>query len=775
MKKTSLILAAALALASCAPEGEVLPVQIIPQPNAITVAPGSFDLKGAAISVDDAIDEQSAAAVAAFAAKLSELTATEVQIADKGTVKFVLDPALGPEAYTIKVTPRGVLAKASAFNGFLYAIETLKQMLPVQVYGNSAAPETGWVLPCATISDAPRFAYRGMHLDVARHFFSVEEVKKYLDMMAICKMNRFHWHLTDDQGWRIEIKKYPKLTEFGSIRKQTTIKRGWERGLYDGIPYGEGLYYTQEQAREIVEYAAAKGITVIPEVDLPGHMVAALACYPELGCTGGPYEVWQRWGVSDNLLCAGNEETYVFLENVISELLEIFPSEYFHIGGDECPKNVWAQCPKCQAKIAELGLKDTEDFTKEFYLQSYVTARMEKFLNERGRRLIGWDEILEGDVTPSATIMSWRGTAGGIKAASMGNDAIMTPHTNLYFDYYQSRDVDNEPYGIGGYLPMEKVYAYEPFAPEMDAAARSHILGVQANLWTEYIAEDWHLEYMMLPRAFALSEIQWCQPEVKGWERFLGSLGKAIDRLDIMGYNYAKHVFSLSTQVRTDPETGFPKVTLLTLGGSCIRYTVDGSEPGPDSPAYESPLIIDHSCTVRAIVETDKVESTEWSREFMIHKALGKTVSLNTKPTVAYTFGAPASLVDGIFGIDSYSSGEWSGWVGQPVDLTIDMAGESYSKLGVNCYIYKPDHVFAPVEIKVLASDDNENFTELACESIPVDLPGDPDGKRTYVLSFNQSSAKYLRLQLVTLPALPEWHGAAGSPGFCFIDEVMVD
>ena len=427
--------------------------------------------------------------------------------------------------------------------GVFYAIQTLRQMLPAEVYTGAAAPEADWILPCMKIQDKPRFGYRGMHLDVSRHFFDINEVKKYIDIMAIHKLNVLHWHLTDDQGWRLEIKKYPQLTQTGAVRKQTIIGHGRDRKGYDNTPYGEGCFFTQDQVKEVIAYAAARGIEIIPEIDLPGHMLAALACFPELGCTGGPYEVWGRWGIADDVLCVGKEETMKFLEDVLAEVADLFPSEYVHIGGDECPKVRWEECPHCQAKIAELGLKDDDRHKAEHYLQSYVTNRMEQFLSTKGKKIIGWDEILEGKIAPNATVMSWRGVEGGLEAVRMGHDAIMVPYTHLYLDYYQSKDKSEEPLAIGGYIPVELVYSFEPFTEEMTDQEKSHILGIQANLWTEYITTDSYLEYMLLPRMSALSEIQWCEPENKDYDRFLGNMDNMAGIYDILGYNYAKHIF----------------------------------------------------------------------------------------------------------------------------------------------------------------------------------------------------------------------------------------
>ena len=543
MKKISLVLAAAMMAFSCTENVAQKPVAVVPCPNQIEISEGVFNASRADFSVDEAIDEASFNVIDQFASKLSAVTKKKNDVsrgvAEKGFV-FVQDKNVPDEAYVLEVTPKMVSVKANGLRGFNYAIQTIKQMLPVEIFGKEPAPKADWTLPCVVINDAPRFGYRGLHLDECRHFFGIEQVKKYLDIMEVHKLNKFHWHLTEDQGWRIEIKKYPRLTEVGSIRKGTCVKKNFDS--HDGVPYGEGMWYTHEQIREVVEYAAAKGIDVIPEIDIPGHMLAALTAYPELGCTGGPYEVWTRWGISEDVLCAGNDKVYEFLESVLSEVCELFPYEYVHIGGDECPKVRWEKCPKCQAKIKELKFKDKDGQKAEHFLQSHVIKSMEKFLATKGKKLIGWDEILEGELAPNATVMSWRGEKGGLEAVRMGHDAIMTPNTYFYLDYYQSKDRDKEPFGIGGYLPIEKCYSYEPYVDGMTDEEKSHILGVQANLWTEYIAEPYHLEYMLLPRLAALAEVQWCSPAVKSWDRFSSDAERFCAIYEAMGYNYATHI-----------------------------------------------------------------------------------------------------------------------------------------------------------------------------------------------------------------------------------------
>ena len=536
MKRILLFAATLAMMVSCFNKQE--PFSVIPMPADVSFDKGVFHVKGAGITIDNNMDGLSVQAVMRFADALETATGQHCRPGENG-FNFVANPNLGPEQYYIKVTRDHVQVEASALNGFVYACETIKQMLPAAIYGKKEV-RANWVLPCVTIMDQPRFAYRGMHMDPCRHFWNIEETKRYIDVMTVYKLNRLHWHLTDDQGWRMEIKAYPRLTEVGAWRDGTVIKKDWDSN--DGIYYGG--FYTQEQIKEVIEYAAARGITVIPEIDLPGHMVAALAAYPELGCTGGPYKVWHRWGVAKDILCAGNEQIYTFLENVLDEVMEVFPSEYIHIGGDECftgdaePErpDPWDVCPKCQAKMRQLGIAKGPQ--SKHYLQNYVTARIQSYLNAHGRHIIGWDEILQGNLAPGATVMSWRGVQGGIEAAAKGFDAIMTPNSHMYFDYYQGNERDKEPFGIGGYVPLEQVYSYEPFEG-IAPGAEDHILGVQANLWTEYIATPWHLEYMLLPRMCALSEVQWCAADAKDYARFDASLDHTFKILDAMGVSYS--------------------------------------------------------------------------------------------------------------------------------------------------------------------------------------------------------------------------------------------
>lgn len=424
-----------------------------------------------------------------------------------------------PEAYRLTITPRLITVEGSTSEGVYRGMTTLVK--------NLAASTT---LPPAVIHDAPRFAYRGSMLDCARHFFPVAFLKRYIDLLALHGINQLHWHLTDDQGWRFEVKAMPDLARKACIRRETVV--GHNTVVYDGQEYGRDMYYTQDQCREIVRYAAERYINVIPEIDLPGHMVAALHVYPELGCTGGPYDVWTKWGVSEDVLCAGNPKVMDFLKTVLGELTDVFPSKYIHIGGDESPRTRWQHCPKCQAKMKELGLKH------ESQLQTYINKELESYLATKGRDIIGWDETLEGGLSEGATVMSWRGYDGGIAAAKQKHHVIMTPTGNCYIDYYQLKDVHQQPMAIGGYLPLSKVYSMEPVPSELTEEERQYILGAQCNLWTEYVVCPQQAEYMLLPRLAALAEVAWTQPALKDYKDFEARLPRLIEMYKRMGVKY---------------------------------------------------------------------------------------------------------------------------------------------------------------------------------------------------------------------------------------------
>ncbi|MCO6359284.1 family 20 glycosylhydrolase [Roseivirga pacifica] len=574
MTRTLALLTLIVVLQACNIKPETIQPNIVPEPQSMVI-----DDDQAYVITETPIlayDDDKAILTAEFLNEYLNSVGWKSQIAqndEQPNISFELINGLEAEAYHFSVDDNGVHIQASTEKGFFYGVQTLLQLLPTDSHSAN--------LPFMAIEDAPRFKWRGLHLDVSRHFFPVEFIKKYIDLMAFYKFNTFHWHLTDDQGWRIEIKQYPKLTEVGSQRKETMVEKNFNPYKGDGEPYGG--FYTQEEIKEVVAYAEARQVTVVPEIEMPGHALAALAAYPELGCGPGPYEVGTIWGVYDDIFCP-KEETFAFLENVLTEVMDLFPSKYIHVGGDEAPKTVWKKSAVAQRVIRREGLKD------EFELQSYFIQRMEKFLNANGRQLIGWDEILEGGLAPGAAVMSWRGEAGGIEAAEAEHNVVMTPNGSMYFDYYQGNP-ETEPLAIGGMITLDKVYNYDPIPAELDEAHHKYILGAQANLWTEYIKTADHVEYMIYPRAVALSEVVWSQPEQRDWERFQQKLTKQYQLLDARNVNY--HVsppeglsmgLTLENEVSLSLSSPYPN--------SSIYYTTDGSTPDENATKYTKPFTV---------------------------------------------------------------------------------------------------------------------------------------------------------------------------------------
>lgn len=507
--------------------------RVVPLPQQIVPAKGEpFMLRGVTPIVVPAGDETMLRHAEFLRDAVEQSTGLRLNITTDRRVRQAIRLQLnnkiqGSEAYRMLVNAKGITVEAATTTGIFYAIQTMRKAMPQGCF-------TAVTMPAVTIADAPRFSYRGMHLDCARHFFSIDFVKRYIDLLALHNMNTFHWHISDDQGWRIEIKRYPRLTEVGSMRSQTVVGRN--APIFDATPYGG--FYTQEQARDIVSYAAERHITVIPEIDMPGHMLALLAAYPELGCTGGPYAVEPTWGVFDDILCAGNERVFAVVNDILDELIDIFPSKYIHIGGDEAPKKRWEQCPRCQQRIRDEHITAKDGLSAEMKLQGYFTNRVEKHLLSRGRSIIGWDEILEGDINPSATIMSWRGTEGGLRAAAEGHDVIMAPTSHCYFDYSQEpEDYWQRTFTIGGFVPLDKIYSLEPAPATLPEAARRHIIGAQANLWSEYVTCEQMAEYQVLPRMAALAEVQWTQPEQKRFDDFCQRLQPLMLRYHALGYH----------------------------------------------------------------------------------------------------------------------------------------------------------------------------------------------------------------------------------------------
>lgn len=597
MKKLLATFCAGMALcflASCAePQGEVKSynqgINIIPTPQSLVQQDGFFRLNShTAIT---AVSPEAKTIAEFFAAKMRTSTGLDIQVAEKGNILLSLDSSLdvpNDEGYSLEVSKDAVKVVAKTTQGLFYGMQSFLQLLPAEIESPSKVNGIAWQAPAVSIKDAPRFGYRGIMLDPCRHFMPAENVKKYIDVLSLFKINRIHWHLTDDQGWRIEIKKYPKLTEIGSKR-------------IDGEGTEYGGYYTQEEIKDIVKYAADHFITVVPELELPGHEMAAIAAYPNLSCKGEPGTPRIIWGVEDIVMCPGKEDMFTFLQDVIDEMVPLFPSEYFHIGGDECPKTSWKNCPLCQKRIKEEGLKADGKHSAEEKLQSYVIQRMEKYLETKGKKIIGWDEILEGGLAPSATVMSWRGEEGGIAAALMDHTVIMTPGGNgMYLDAYQG-DPKIEPVTIGGYTLLEKTYSYNPIPDTLAAMGKSdYILGVQGNTWSEYMYDEAKRDYMIFPRILAVAEIGWTNLDRKDYKDFERRIENAYVRLDGHAINY--HI-PLPEQPNGSCNfvafTDKASLEFKTTRPIKMVYTLDGSEPTPASTAYTAPIEISETTTLK--------------------------------------------------------------------------------------------------------------------------------------------------------------------------------
>ncbi len=668
------------------------------------------------------------------------------------SLKFLNDPSISnEEGYQLDITNKTIEIRTKSPKGAFYAIQTLWQLLPI------AGVKKQINIQCIHIEDAPRFSYRGMHLDVARHFFSVDFIKRYLDLMAMLKMNTFHWHLTEDQGWRIEIKKYPKLQEVAAFRDETLIGHYSDQPhQFDGKKYGG--YYTQEQIKEIVSYASERQITVIPEIEMPGHSRAAIAAYPELGCTGEQITVATKWGVFEDVYCP-SETTFQFLEDVIDEVVELFPGKYIHIGGDEAPKTQWKNSALCQQIIKEKGLKD------EHELQSYFITRMEKYINSKGKEIIGWDEILEGGLAPNATVMSWRGTKGAVEAAKEGHNVILTPGSHCYFDHYQS-DNDNEPLAIGGFLPLKKVYSFEPIPTELNETESKFVLGAQGNVWTEYMKTPSQVEYMVFPRAIALSEVVWSSKESRNYNDFIKRLEFFNKRLDARKVKYANHLYDIQGKLVTKEE-GLT-YSLQTTTNKQIKYSLTNEKL---ETLYKGPFKIDQSSEIKAAVfdEQGNQLGNTFSQKILLHKAVGAKIQLNVPPHAKYNAGGKQALINGISGNNKrYGDNEWLGFSGDDLVVTISFDQPTEIKsIATRFHNGNGQWIYAPKEIQI--QFDNEeaifsqkiNSTELL---VPVKLN-----------NFGRKTVQKIQISIPNYGQIPEGKQGAGYRAWTFIDEIIVE
>ncbi len=584
---------------SCQNRTKQAAINIIPKPEQVTVQPGNFtwnaDTRIVVLQPEKLRFETHylASIIRKHAGFEPGIDTTSKNKNAHNAIILQLSPdaSVNPEGYQMHITKKAIFIRAPYSTGIFYGIQSLLQLFPASFYANKY--QNGWQVPDCFILDAPRFRYRGMHLDVSRHFFPPADIKRYLDMLAMYKFNTFHWHLTDDQGWRIEIKKYPRLTEIGAWRDSTLIGHyGSKPVRYDKKRYGG--YYTQQQIRDIVRYAAQRHITIIPEIEMPGHSSAAVAAYPKLACTPGPFHVATTWGVFKDIYCP-KKTTFEFLENVLTEVMELFPSRYIHIGGDEVPKDGWKKSKLCQQLIKKYHLENEER------LQSWFIGKIDKFLNAHGRRMIGWDEILEGGLSPHATVMSWRGIRGGIEAARKGHDVIMAPGSYCYFDHYQANP-KFQPIAIGGFLTLKKVYSYNPVPKALTADRAKHILGAEACVWTEYIPDFKKVQYMALPRMAALAEVDWTPSAEKNWPDFQHRVYEHFSLYKALGYNYCPGSYQVNIQVQDTTQTGYQIALTSEIYRPEIRYTLNGGKPDMHSAKYTKPFVVPAGTKIEAAV-----------------------------------------------------------------------------------------------------------------------------------------------------------------------------
>ena len=739
---------------------------LVPYPQQLSPKSGIFIFNSATRILCDSKEPEIHKLAQQFANQLKLVSGLNLKINEfsgidtSNTIIFQKISDYNPEAYSLNISTKNIRIESISANGFFYGLQTLYQLMPAEIYRNKRVCFQKWSVPAVQITDSPRFSYRGLHLDVGRHFFPISFIKKYIDAMAIHKLNYFHWHLTEDQGWRIQIKKYPRLTEIGSKRDETLVGYYYNRcpQEFDGKPHSG--FYTQDEAREIVDYAAQRFITVIPEIEMPGHAQAALASYPYLSCRrDSTLKVATKWGIFPDVYCP-RDTTFKFLEDVLTEILAIFPSKYIHIGGDECPKDRWKVCPDCQARIQKEGLKD------ENGLQSYFIHRIEKFLNSKGRKIIGWDEILDGGLAPNATVMSWRGTQGGEAAAKAGHDVIMTPTATCYFNFYQSDPV-SEPLAFGGYIPLNAVYNYEPVPSSLNSTEATHILGAQANLWTEYIYTTEQAEYMAFPRVSAISEVLWTNASNRNWDSFRSRIPTEFNRYNEQNIKPSKVFYDVHFQSTPTTDKKLKITLLCDCSNAKIQYELNGK-----SRIYKEPFILSESGTIkaRAIVNGQQF-GKEISKQFIVSKLTGVQYSKNINNTW-YTGGSLNALSDGIPG-NKVTYSEWVGiGNGKDCEILFDLKDSvSISRCSVGLLHAPALCVVIPSIIKIFGSKDGVNYNTLSELQLPI---SDSPYWEITRPEFNipKSTVRYLKFELKTGGDCPINSPDKTDSSMMFIDEI---
>lgn len=740
---------------------------LIPQPQKLTLNPGCFQFTEATVFV---VSDSLQPVTTAFRDKFKSSAGWNLEIQQQAPaanyVQLTIDKSLKPVAYSLTVTSEFIDIKAASAAGFRYALETLRQLLPVHFEQKQITENDTFYIPNLTIEDAPGFKWRGLMLDVSRHFFEKDYILKTIDRLALLKMNTLHLHLVDDQGWRIEIKKYPKLTEVGAFRVNQEDKH-WnaraennpdEKGTYGG-------FYTQEDIKEIVAYATQRGITVVPEIEMPAHVMSAIAAYPFLSCTQKPIGVPSGgvWPITE-IYCPGKETTFKFLEEVLSEVIPLFPSKYIHVGGDEATKTNWETCPDCQRRMKEEHLEDTDE------LQSYFMKRMERFLEANDKVLIGWDEILEGGLPPSATVMSWRGTKGGWEASKAGHDVIMTPENPMYFNFYQGNP-DVEPLAFDAMNTLEQVYDFSPIIDSMSVSQKNHVLGAQANLWSEYITTQDDSEYMIFPRITALAEVLWSANSKPGWDDYTSRLQRFLPRLDALEVNYSRSVYNVEATAERDTVFGGIRLQLASeMPQASVLYALDNEELNANAKVYNEPFTIDSTTTLTAAVfENGAPAGRVLSKTFNFHKAAGSTVTLVEQPHRNYRGAGGATLVNVLRGSKNFHDGQWLGWLATPVTLLIDLNEvKEFSKVRIGALENQGAGIYFPSDFKVSVSKDSINYATVG-QLEHVFKANGASTLKTFTVETKVQKAQFIKVEITTY--IPENKRGV----FTFLDELVIE
>jgi hexosaminidase len=719
-------------------------LQIIPLPKNFELLNGEFSF-----SSHTKLSSPSEKLADYFILQIRKLTGIKFEnVTDESHNKITLEYSEAPEyenkeAYTLDITKDEVRIIASGNEGLFRGMQTFFQLIPPSVKTEKNGKDVS--LQCCKISDSPEFEWRGLNLDCCRHFMSKDFIKRYIDILAYYKFNTFHWHLTEDQGWRIEIKKYPKLTEIGAWRKEA-----------DGSVYGG--FYTQEDIKEIVAYAESRFINIVPEIEMPGHSIASLASYPENSCTGGPFEVTNIWGVHKDIYCAGRDSTFKFLQNVLDEVIELFPGKYIHIGGDEAPKDRWKECPRCQARIKEEGLKD------EHELQSYFIKRIVDYLHSKDKEVIGWDEILQGGLAPGAIVQSWQGMQGAVEAARRGHRTICSPTSHTYFDY----SADN--------LDLRIVYSFKPIPDELSDDEKKFVIGSEANMWTEYAPQE-TIDSKLFPRILALSEVLWKNPLNIGYGEFHARLQKCYADLSALGIQYGRESKIITPETTyDDTKKEFIVKVIQGQKNINIRYTTDGSEPNKNSLLYETPVIIKNTTELKiAAFNKGYKIGKQYSLSFDFHKALNSKLTLTYPYDERYRAGGENALIDGVKGTDDFHDGNWQGFEGVDFEAVIDLGDlTEISEVNTRFFLNSSSWVFLPTKVEISLSTDNANY------NLTKVIPNDISQKNSEIVlkdfsaNFGKQVVRFIKVKAESIKKCPDWHPGAGSPVWMFIDEIVV-